>query len=213
MTEKSTGFHPMEDPEAQLERAFIDDTSGCTAMMPNQCDRCQAQVIKLLEGASIYAAGKLAEFDSRGATTFRTSTPKGRRQCPAKQRRLSSSRRRRRVADPMVARRDLSDAGNEVVAVTDAASADRSSAHAAVPFDVALLDFRLPDSNDLTLLARLRGLTPTTRMILVTACRTPEIFQAALELDAYCFLHKPFERMLSRAPLVTRSHVALLRCR
>ena len=98
----------------------------------------------------------------------------------------------------------LSDSGYEVVAVTDAESAVQVVAAAAVTFDVVLLDFRLPDSNDLTLLSCLRQLTPTTRMILMTAYGTPEIFQRALDLGAYCILNKPFE-MSALSPLVTEA--------
>lgn len=101
----------------------------------------------------------------------------------------------------------LSDSGYEVVAVTDAESAVQVVAAAAVPFDVALLDFRLPDSNDLTLLSRLRRLTPTTRMVLMTAYGTPEISQRALDLGAYCVLNKPFE-MSTLSPLVTEAHAS-----
>ena len=98
----------------------------------------------------------------------------------------------------------LSDSGYEVVAVTDAESAVQVVAAAAVTFDVVLLDFRLPDSNDLTLLSCLRQLTPTTRMILMTAYGTPEIFQRALDLGAYCVLNKPFD-MSALSPLVTEA--------
>ena len=54
----------------------------------------------------------------------------------------------------------LSDSGYEVIAVTDAERAVQVVTDAAVPFDVALLDFRLPDSDDLSLLSRLRRLAP-----------------------------------------------------
>jgi two-component system, NtrC family, response regulator AtoC len=101
----------------------------------------------------------------------------------------------------------LSDSGNEVVAVTDAEHAVQVVSDAAVPFDVALLDFRLPDSNDLTLLSRLRRLTPATRIILMTAYGTPEILQGALDLGAYCVLNKPFE-MTALSPLVTEAHAS-----
>jgi DNA-binding NtrC family response regulator len=104
----------------------------------------------------------------------------------------------------------LSDSGNEVVAVTDAENAVQAVTDAAVPFDVALLDFRLPDSNDLALLSRLRRLTPLTRIILMTAFGTPEILQGALDLGAYCVLNKPFE-MTALSPLVTEAHASLLR--
>ena len=101
----------------------------------------------------------------------------------------------------------LSDAGDEVVAVTDAQSAVQVATDAAVPFDVALLDFRLPDSDDLNLLSRLRRLTPATRIILMTAYGTPEMSQEALDLGAYCVLNKPFE-MNALSPLVTDAHAS-----
>lgn len=101
----------------------------------------------------------------------------------------------------------LSDSGDEVVAVTDAESAIQVVTDVAVPFDVALLDFRLPDSNDLNLLSRLHRLTPATRIILMTAYGTPEILQEALDRGAYCVLNKPFE-MDALSPLVTEAHAS-----
>jgi DNA-binding NtrC family response regulator len=101
----------------------------------------------------------------------------------------------------------LSDAGDEVVAVTDAQSAVQVATDAAVPFDVALLDLRLPDSNDLSLLSRLRRLTPATRIILMTAHGTREMSQEALDLGAYCVLNKPFE-MNALSPLVSQAHTS-----
>jgi DNA-binding NtrC family response regulator len=61
------------------------------------------------------------------------------------------------------------------------------------PFDVVLLDFRLPDSNDLGLLARLRQLVPGAAIILMTAYSTPDVAQGALELGAVRVISKPFE--------------------
>ena len=56
----------MEDPEAQLERAFIDEYLRLHSHDPASVRTLpEAQVINLLEAASIYAAGKLAEFESR----------------------------------------------------------------------------------------------------------------------------------------------------
>jgi two-component system response regulator AtoC len=101
----------------------------------------------------------------------------------------------------------LSGCGNEVVAVPDGENAVQVVRDAVVPFDVALLDFRLPDSNDLTLLSRLRRLTPATRIILMTAYGTPEILQGALDLGAYCVLNKPFE-MNALSPLVAEAHAS-----
>jgi two-component system, NtrC family, response regulator AtoC len=101
----------------------------------------------------------------------------------------------------------LSDSGHEVVAVTDAQSAVQVVTDSAVRFDVALLDFRLPDSNDFALLSRLRRLTPATRIILMTAYGTPEMSQEALDLGAYCVLNKPFE-MNALSPLVSEAHTS-----
>ena len=63
----------------------------------------------------------------------------------------------------------------------------------AATFDVVLLDFRLPDSNDLNLLARLRQLLPDARIVLMTAFSTPEVAQGALDLGAFRVMSKPFE--------------------
>ncbi len=60
-------------------------------------------------------------------------------------------------------------------------------------FDVVLLDFRLPDSNDLGLLARMRQILPRAAVILMTAYSTPEVAQGALDLGAVRVVSKPFE--------------------
>ena len=59
--------------------------------------------------------------------------------------------------------------------------------------DVVLLDFRLPDSSDLTLLGRIRHLLPRAAVILMTAFSTPDVVQGALELGAVRVVAKPFE--------------------
>ena len=66
MADKSIAAQRMEDPEGQLERAFIDEylrlhgyDSQALRSLPEE------QVITLLEAASIYAAGKLAEFEAK----------------------------------------------------------------------------------------------------------------------------------------------------
>jgi DNA-binding NtrC family response regulator len=56
-----------------------------------------------------------------------------------------------------------------------------------------LLDFRLPDSNDLGLLSKLRQLAPRAQIILMTAYGSPEVLRGADELGAYQVLTKPFE--------------------
>jgi two-component system response regulator (stage 0 sporulation protein F) len=101
----------------------------------------------------------------------------------------------------------LSGCGHAIIEAGDAASAVQAVTAAAVPFDVVLLDFRLPDSNDLALLSRLRRLAPATRIILMTAYGTPEILQAALDLGAYRVISKPFD-MNDVAPLVRQAHAS-----
>jgi DNA-binding NtrC family response regulator len=56
-----------------------------------------------------------------------------------------------------------------------------------------MLDYRLPDANDLTLLAVIRLLSPGSGVILMTAHGTPEVTAGALGLGAYEVLQKPFE--------------------
>ena len=66
MTVKDPGVQPMEDPQAQLERAFIDEYIRLHGHDPDAVRLLpQAEVMTLLEAASVYAAGKLAEFESR----------------------------------------------------------------------------------------------------------------------------------------------------
>jgi DNA-binding NtrC family response regulator len=101
----------------------------------------------------------------------------------------------------------LSDSGHEAVEATDGADAIRAVSNAAEPFDVALLDFRLPDSNDLTLLSRLRRLTPATQIILMTAYGTPEVVQGALDLGVFRVVAKPLD-MNDVTDLVTHAHAA-----
>jgi DNA-binding NtrC family response regulator len=97
----------------------------------------------------------------------------------------------------------LSDRGYEVVEAADGRAAVR--AVSASPFDVVLLDIRLPDSSDLTLLSRLRLLAPDARVILMTAHGTPEVVQKALDLGAFRVVSKPFE-MSELAALVSQAH-------
>jgi two-component system NtrC family response regulator len=75
---------------------------------------------------------------------------------------------------------------------------------AAKPFDVVLLDYRLPDSADLRLLERVRQLAPTSQVIMVTGHSSPELIQAAAALGAYCVIGKPFE-VESLAALVNKA--------
>jgi len=59
--------------------------------------------------------------------------------------------------------------------------------------DAVLLDLKLPDSDDLSLLASIRRLLPAVPVILMTAFGTPEILEDARRLGAYRVLDKPFD--------------------
>lgn len=56
-----------------------------------------------------------------------------------------------------------------------------------------MLDPRLPDVSDLSLLAAIRRLLPGAGVFVITAVATPEIVAAALQLGAREVLDKPFE--------------------
>ena len=58
---------------------------------------------------------------------------------------------------------------------------------------VVLLDLKLPDSTDLTLLHHLRLLAPASRVILMTAHGTAEILEEALRAGAFRAVGKPFD--------------------
>lgn len=101
----------------------------------------------------------------------------------------------------------LSDQGYDVAESGDGSGARTAVRDAAQAFDVVLLDFRLPDSEDLQLLAALRKASPHTKIILMTAYGTPEVVRGALELGAYRVVSKPFE-MQDVAKLVAEAAAA-----
>jgi DNA-binding NtrC family response regulator len=103
----------------------------------------------------------------------------------------------------------LTDRGYDVVESGDARGARATVGRAPDGFDVVLLDYRLPDSNDLGLLASLRTLSPRTQIIVMTAFGSAEVVRGALDLGAYRVVGKPFE-MQAIAELVTQAYTAVL---
>lgn len=101
----------------------------------------------------------------------------------------------------------LSDHGCQVVERGDASGARSAVRDADHAFDVVLLDYRLPDSNDLGLLASLRNLSPNAQIILMTAFGKPEVVRGALDLGAFRVISKPFE-MDTIADLVAEAYGA-----
>jgi DNA-binding NtrC family response regulator len=86
----------------------------------------------------------------------------------------------------------LTRAGWRVVEATDAASASRANAGDG-PFDVVLMDLRLPDVADLSLVRRIRRETPATAIVVMTAFGSPADGAEARALGAYTVVDKPFD--------------------
>ena len=73
--------------------------------------------------------------------------------------------------------------------------------------DVVMLDYRLPDTNGLKLLATIRGLSPDSRVVMMTAYGTAEVFAEAMRLGAVCVVNKPIE-MQDVADIVSRARAS-----
>jgi two-component system response regulator PilR (NtrC family) len=99
----------------------------------------------------------------------------------------------------------LADAGHSIAEAGDAESAIRIVTEGSNAFDVVVLDYRLPDSNDLGLLATIRRSSPQSAVIIMTAFGTAEMAQGALALGVYRVVPKPFE-VHEMADLVRQAH-------
>ena len=100
----------------------------------------------------------------------------------------------------------LSESGHRISEACDGASA-LTSLRTGEPPDVIVLDYRLPDSSDLSLLKSIRQHVPGAAVIMMTAFGTPEVMTGALTLGAYRIISKPFE-VHDVAALVLQAHVA-----
>lgn len=101
----------------------------------------------------------------------------------------------------------LGDQGYSVLEAGDGRGAVEALTHSPLPVDVVMLDYRLPDSNALTLLATIRAVSPRSRVVLMTAFGTPEVASEALRLGAVCVVHKPLD-MQDVVALVSRANTA-----
>jgi two-component system response regulator AtoC len=97
--------------------------------------------------------------------------------------------------------------GHSVIEACDGETALRTLSEGKEPVDVIVLDYRLPDSNDLSLLSTLRRLAPFSQIIMMTAFGTPDMTNGALNLGAYRVVAKPFE-MHDMAALVLQAYDA-----
>jgi CheY-like chemotaxis protein len=87
----------------------------------------------------------------------------------------------------------LTACGDVVTEAEDGAAAIRSLANADGHVDVVLLDYDLPDSPGLALLATVRHLAPASRVILMSAYCTPAMRRAALAVGADSVVAKPID--------------------
>jgi two-component system response regulator AtoC len=105
----------------------------------------------------------------------------------------------------------LTQRGHIVTEAGDAKTTHRILTGTADRPDVVLLDYRLPDSNDLRLFAEIKRKLPESQIILMTAHGTADIARDALALGAYSVVGKPFEvkdlaRLVQEALASGRSH-------
>jgi DNA-binding NtrC family response regulator len=112
---------------------------------------------------------------------------------------LNSSHTRRVlvVDDELLIRWALREAleakGYDVTEAADALSARAALDDRTARPDAVVLDYRLPDSNDLGLLTAMRKAAPAMPVIMMTAHGTAEMVKSALDLGAYRVVTKPFE--------------------
>ena len=87
----------------------------------------------------------------------------------------------------------LGEYGYAVVEAGTGSAAIQEVVASSEPFGVIVLDLRLPDSDNLSLLTRLHDLAPDARIIMMTAHGTAEVGEEAQARGAYGFMNKPFE--------------------
>ena len=77
--------------------------------------------------------------------------------------------------------------------VLEAATAAAALEQAGESVDLILLDFRLPDSDGLAVLKRVKELRPNAKVIMVTGLDEEEIRETARQHGASAYITKPFD--------------------
>jgi len=83
--------------------------------------------------------------------------------------------------------------GHQVAEAETAAQALQLIATEPRPFRVVILDYRLPDRRDLTLLAEVRRLLPDAAVLMMTAYGDGDMRAQAFALGARAVVDKPFQ--------------------
>lgn len=100
----------------------------------------------------------------------------------------------------------LAASGHSVIQAGDGRSAI-NALRTTPDVDVVLLDYRLPDSDDLALLGNIRRTAPAAAVVMMTAHGTPEMVEGALALGARHVINKPFD-MHELEALVQSAHAS-----
>ena len=87
----------------------------------------------------------------------------------------------------------LGDQGWQVTEAVNAESAMVAFPEIVEASGLVFLDLRLPDSDDLHVLAAMHHLSPGTPVILMTAHGTPDLKDAARAMGAFAVIDKPFD--------------------
>jgi DNA-binding NtrC family response regulator len=90
-------------------------------------------------------------------------------------------------------RQGLAKRGHRVVEADSGAAALHLLATAQPVFDVVVLDYRLPDRRDLSLLKAARELAPSAAFLMITAYSEPGMKEEAVAIGARAVVGKPFQ--------------------
>jgi two-component system response regulator FlrC len=83
--------------------------------------------------------------------------------------------------------------GYEATEAGDGAAALRALGPDPERFSLVLLDYRLPDRHDLTLLGDVRRLAPAAAVFMMTAFADAGMADCAIAMGARCVVDKPFQ--------------------